>query len=149
MRRKPNKLVAKQKYIVTTFKGRKLDQAIFSFNELQEIKQEETDLFLNEETREVSFQPHKGERIYFDRDIPGVGTYEWRLLLDILWGLSEWIDLNSVNHVNVRILRLRKAFGESKSMSWFFQTRCNPTYACRWNPNRSWRFVEKLAEIDE
>lgn len=146
MRRKQNRIAPIQKYIVTSFRDRKLVQSIVNFNELQQIKQEEADLFLNEETREVSYQSQKGGRVYYDNDIPGIGSYEWQLLLDILWASSEWVDLDSANYVNVRVLRLRKAFGESKMMPWLFQTRRNPVYACRWNPDRSWRFIEKLAE---
>jgi len=139
-RRKPN-----QKYIVTTFKDRKLKQKIVTFNELQNIKQGETDLFINEKTREVSFQPPEGKRIDYKDDISGIGSYEWQLLLDILWAAGEWVELASENYINARVLRVRKAFGGSKQKPWFFQTRRNPTYAVRWNPDRSWRFIEKKA----
>jgi len=139
-RRKPN-----QKYIVTTFKDRKLKQKIVTFNELQKIKQDETDIFINEPAREVSFQPQEGERINYEDDIPDIGSYEWLLFLDVLWSASEWVELDSANCINARVLRLRKAFGGSKKEPWLFQTRRNPTYAIRWNPSRSWRFVEKKA----
>jgi len=143
-RRKPN-----QRYIVTTFENRKLKQKIVTFNELQKIKQEETDLFINEPAREISFQPQEGERIDYEDDIPGVGPYEWQLLLDTIWAASEWHGLPSANYINARVLRLRKAFSGSKKKPWLFQTRRNPTYAIRWNPSRSWRFLEKKAETCE
>lgn len=150
MRNEQNRKKANQKYIVTTFKDRKLKQVVVTFNELQNIKQEETDLFINEPTQEVSFQPPEGERIYCGGgDIPGVGAYEWKLFLDILWAVCEWFVLDSKGSVNARVHRLKKAFGGSKQEPWFFQTCRNPTYAIRWNPNRSWRFVERKAEAHE
>ena len=145
MRKEQNRKKPNQKYIVTTFKDRKLKQSIVTFNELQKIKKEETDLFINEPAREVSYQPQEGERIDYEDDIPGVGSYEWQLLLDILWAAGEWVDLDSANYINARVLRLRKAFGDSGKMQWLFQTRRNPDYAIRWNPSRSWRFIEKKA----
>lgn len=145
MRKEQNRRKPNQKYIVTTFKDRKLKQKIATFNDLQNIKQEETDIFINEATREVSYRLQEGERIYYFEDIPGIGSYEWLLFLDVLWATSEWVDLDSANYINARVLRVRKAFGGSKKKPWFFQTRRNPTYAIRWNPSRSWRFVEKKA----
>jgi len=145
MRKEQNRKKPNQKYIVTTFKDRKLKQKIVTFNELQKIKQDETDIFINEPAREVSFQPQEGERINYEDDIPDIGSYEWLLFLDVLWAASEWVELDSANYINARVLRLRKAFGGSKKMPWLFQTRRNPTYAIRWNPARSWRFIEKKA----
>lgn len=145
MRKEQNRRKPNQKYIVTTFKDRKLKQKIVTFNELQNIKQEETDIFINEPAREVSFQPQEGERINYEDDIPDIGSYEWLLFLDVLWAASEWVELDSANYINARVLRLRKAFGGSKREPWLFQTRRNPKYSIRWNPSHSWRFVEKKA----
>jgi hypothetical protein len=149
MRKEQNRRKPNQRYIVTTFKDRKLKQSIVTFNELQKIKQEETDLFINEPAREVSYQSQEGKRIDYEDGIPCVGSYEWRLLLDILWAAGEWVDLDSANYINARVLRVRKAFSGSKKTPWLFQTRRNPTYAIRWNPSRSWRFLEKKAETCE
>ena len=145
MRKEQNRKKPNQKYIVTTFKARKLKQSIVAFNELQKIKKEETDLFINELTMEVLCQTQKGERIKYKKNIPGVGAYEWQLLLDTLWAAGEWFNLDSANYINARVLRLRRTFGDSGKIQWFFETRKNPNYAIRWNPDRSWRFIEKKA----
>lgn len=144
MKRIPN-----QKYIDSTFQNKMICQSTATFNELQQIKHEETDLFVNEKTGEISYQPRKGKRKYFSGNIPGLGYRGWQLLLDIIWAAGEWIELNSSNHVNARVLRLRNAFGDSAKKQWFFETRRSPVYSIRWNPDRSWRFVEKKAGSDK
>ena len=141
--------IPNKKYIDTTFKNRRLQQVILVFNTLQKIKQEDTDLFINEATGENSYQPKKGERKYFSKIIPCLGPRGWQLLLDIVWAAGEWVELDSMNHVNVLVFRLRKIFGDDGNEQWFFETRKNPTYAIRWNPKRSWRFIEKKAQARE
>ena len=145
MEKEQNRKKAIQRYIDTIFRCMKILQAIITFNALQKIKQEDTDLFINEATGEISYKPQKGKRKYFSKGIPGLGWRGWRLLLDVVWAAGEWVELDSANHVNAMILRLRRAFEDNGSDQWFFETRRNPTYAIRWNPNRSWRFIEKKA----
>ena len=146
MRKEQNRRKPNQKYINTTFKFAKIVQVIITFNALQKIKQEESDLFINEATGEISYKPKKGKRKYFPKGMKGLGYRGWQLLLDILWAAGEWVELDSANHVNALVLRLRRAFKDSGKFQWFFETRKNPTYAIRWNPDRSWRFIEKKAE---
>ena len=147
MRKEQNRRRSNQKYIDSTFKDKRLRQSVTTFDKLQKIKQEDTDLFINEVTGEISYKPKKGKRKYFSKGVPGLGYRGWQRLLDIVWATSEWVELNSANHVNAMILRLRRSFKDNGKDQWFFETRINPTYAIRWNPSRSWRFIEKKAVI--
>jgi hypothetical protein len=137
------------KYIVTTFKNKKVQQSIVTFNKLQTTKKESAILYVNEETGETSYQPPEGDRKSFNNNDQGLGFYEWQLLLDIMWELGGWHKLVSANYVNARVCRLRDAFGDSGNKQWLFETRRNPTYSIRLRPEISWIFVEKLAEGSE
>ena len=134
------------KYIVTTFKNKKVQQSIVTFNKLQEIKKESVRLYVNEETGEISYQPPEGDRKSFNIGDKGLGGYEWPLLVDIIWELGGWHKLVSANYVNARIYRLRAAFDDSGGKQWLFETCKNPKYLIRLMPEISWIFVEKLAE---
>lgn len=81
MRKEQNRSKPNQKYINTTFRFAKIVQTIITFNALQKIKQEETDLFINEATGEISYKPKKNNRKYFPKGIKGLGYRGWQLLL--------------------------------------------------------------------
>jgi hypothetical protein len=143
-RRKPD-----DKFIVTTFKNNVFAQKIVTFNELQKVKKESMRLYVNEETGEVSYQPTEGDRKSLNNGDPGLGFYEWLLLIDTMWVLDGWHELTQANFMNARVCRLRAEFGDSGYEQWMFETRKKPKYSIRLNPKISWMFIEKKAEAPE
>jgi hypothetical protein len=130
-----------QKYVVSTFKNKKFSQKRVTLEEAEKIRPDDVDIQINETNGQNSFKPPNGK----SEELSELGPCLWRMLLDILWATGSWIELGSINYMNARVLRLRRKFGDLGT--YFFITRKNPTYAIRWNyTERSWRFIEKLAE---
>lgn len=128
----------KQKYLITEYQKR-LSQRKATIEEVEKLKHD-VDLEINEPKREIMFKSPSGEL----NTISGLGFYLWQLLINIIWSMGDLIKLDSINFVNARVCRLRNKFKDSDS--YFFITKKNPIYGIYLNPERSWRFIEKLAK---
>jgi hypothetical protein len=127
----------KQKYLVTEYK-KTLTQKKAMLEEIGKMKP--VDLQVNEPKGEIIFRSEDGKI----NTISGLGFYLWQLLINILWAMGDLIKLDSINFVNARVCRLRSKFKDSNS--YFFKTQKNPIYGICLNPDRSWRFIERLPE---
>lgn len=131
-----------------------LSSRTLTLQELLERTDADVDLYLDEATGRISIQPRIGPRLRYRGTIPGLGRVGRPLLDDLMWQPGELLcvarlirnpALRSLASPSVRATRLkslRRAFHDSDG--WFFELARNP-WRLRWNPERSWRLIEPLA----
>ena len=139
----------KRQYLVTDCRNGESKEAIMTKEAVNKLNPNDVDLQINEANGEVYIKPKKGKMKKYADGIPALGYEAWKLLDDIIWSLGDYVTLESANYVNALIRRIRVAFGcDSNKDQWFFKTRRSP-YGIALNKDRSWRYIEVLAEADE
>ena len=144
-----------QEFLVTTFKNSDLTEAVLTRQEVLALDPEEVDFFWNCIFGRISIRRPDGTIPELDGAIPGLGPDAGiPFLEDILWGLGELLTVERFNGTleSLRfsgpraalVRRLRRAFGDSAALQWYFIVKARP-WRIGWSMARSWRILERLA----
>ncbi|MHC5109578.1 MAG: hypothetical protein ACYTHJ_06835 [Planctomycetota bacterium] len=146
-----------ESFLQTTYKNGAFVRATLTLSDVLALRAGEVDCEINEVTGRISLQPKRGQVITYEGSIPGLGPDVGRPLLDtLMWQPGQVLtahdlirnpSLIAFNSSYVRaswLRRLRRAFGETTKDPWFFDLFSSP-WRLRWNPDRSWRIVERCA----
>jgi hypothetical protein len=131
--------------------------AYLTAREVLELNVEDVDFHLDRVFGRISIRRPDGSVRKPLADIPGLGPEVGIPLLDdILWAGGEFLTteqlngkLESIRGTDLQahraraqqVRRLRRAFGDSVDVEWFFIVRKRP-WRIAWNVARSWRIVE-------
>lgn len=132
-------------------------EARMSLQEVKKLDPHSVDFHWNSAWGEFHIRKKNGEALEYQGSMPSIGEELSRMLLDLIWRPGEyrsarsffpdsklrWTRLNKL--LTARAARFRRAFGESFKESWFILSRRSP-FEIAWNPDRSWRFIERVAQ---
>jgi len=153
--RSPNR----PEYLVTTYRDGKITEERMTRDEKAKLNPESIDFDWDDSTGRFRIRKEDGTTLDIFGDLPQAGETHRRVLLDLMWQPGELLcpqrlfrgSKGSPRYLRSllisRIARLRRAFGESAEKPWFFPTRRSPYGVC-WSAERSWRFIERLAQAD-
>lgn len=145
------------RFLVSTYANRKLTEKVMTEGQLAAMDIDGVDLHWEEDGL-ISIRRQVGKRLSYLGVLPGVGPdVGIPFLHELMWlpgrfrrhqdlanlaGLKSFSDSNAMS---ARLTKLRHAFGETDRKPWYFIRRSRPLRVC-WHPDRSWRFIEILAE---
>jgi hypothetical protein len=137
-------------YLVTTIHDCRTDQLVLTREERAGLRPDAVGVQIDEPKQLISIKHPGSEEIatYRIGKTRGFGVYEWDLLTDIVFSAGDFVELESARHVNQRVRRIRRLFGDSKDLESFFVTTLMP-YGIALNPARTFRYIEILAEAPE
>ena len=150
------------------YKGGGISERDMTEAEMLAIDPHDVDFHFNEATGQICIRKEDGTYIEHLAVIPGVGAKGERLLTEMMWNYGQLIMPRQVatllgkssryqqdefhNSISALLSRLRGAFGEKtergqKPSPWFFLSRRRP-FSFGWNPARTWRVIERIAEAE-
>jgi len=138
----------KRHYKVTTICNSQMSEQILTRQEREKLDPNDVDVQIDEPRQEMWIK-HQGatkSTCYHANDMVGIGIREWKLLVETVFSAGDVVALDSLPHIHQRVARLRRLFRDSKDEEWFLTTTIMPNYGIALNTNRSWRFIEILAE---
>ena len=138
----------KRHYKVTVVCNGQMSEQILTRQERDKLDPNDVDVQIDEPRQEICIK-HKGatkSACYHANDMAGIGIREWNLLVETVFSAGDVVPLDSLAHIHQRVARVRRLFRDSKDEEWFFITTIMPNYGIALNTNRSWRFIEVLAE---
>jgi hypothetical protein len=148
------------RFLETTYRNGEFTQRVLTRKEALALDDgdPDVDVYINEASGRISIRTRGGELLRYTGRIPGVGSKVGRPFLDeLMWQPGELLsverllqnpNLKSFKRPDTRATRLkalRTAFGETDEDPWYF-TLCRGPWRIRWNQERSWRIVERLAQ---
>jgi hypothetical protein len=136
-----------KQYKVTTICNGQMAEDVMTRQERARLDPNDVDVQIDEPMRELWIKQinRKKSTTHQLGRISGFSVYLWDLLAEIVFSAGEVVQLKSEPYMNQRVRRLRRAFGDSKKDECFFKTNAMP-YGIAINTERSWRYIEALAE---
>lgn len=133
-----------KKYIIATLQDGVLTRQIMDQKRRNKITFDTVDVTIDEPKGFVYLKHNKGEI-----EEISLAKREWDLLLEIFWSEGDPYQLLSIGTINQAVRTLRRHFGDSKYAENYFRTCKTPTYRIWLNTQKTWRFIEVLAEATQ
>jgi DNA-binding winged helix-turn-helix (wHTH) protein len=149
----------RRRYEVGTYDLKEVEFQVLAAEEHAAIDLTSRDFAYSTVDGTVGFRTREGKWIEHEHRWPGVGEVGLKLLQALLLNAGDYLGpkqlaaltgvrtLRENGNVAARVSALRKALGNSGE--WFIETRRIGGYAVRWNPERTWIWVEGLPADDE
>ena len=134
-------------YKITEIRAGQMTDRILTRRKRDALDPNDVDVQIDEPRREVSIKRRDGvkSKTRGPRKKRYLGNPEWRLLSDAVFLAGDLMELKQSERVHQWVSRLRRFFGDSKKRQRFFITTA-ALYAIAINTERTWRFIEALAE---
>jgi hypothetical protein len=136
-------------------------ERVITHGEMIAITPNETDFYCNEATGKIHIQCREGPPLEYFGSMPGIQHTTWLLQTEAMYAPGIFLTPHELYrrtkhesflsrpNVSAYLKRIRRAFGESGKMPWYFWTRRMPDFAVCWHADRSWRIIERLVEPHE